>query len=840
MKRILQARIIVILFLFISVATKAQDDSYKAPPKDITDLVMSKPTPGVTVDRKGEWMILTERSDFPTIEDMAQPELRIAGLRINPRNFGPSRAGYSVSLQLKHIPTKKTYEINGLPAGMKAGSLQWSPDQKKFAFTNTLLERIDLYVVDVNEKTAKKVNTAALNVVIGGSYGWAGNDKLIYGTVPANYRKFPDAPPAPKGPVVQENLGKAAASRTYQDLIKGPYDEDLFEYMATAQLVINDFTSEKPIGKPAIYRGVATSPDKTYLMVQTINKPFSYLVPAFGFPHSVWVMDIHGGHAQELVKNPSSEGQPIGFDDVVTFPRNFDWRDDQPSTITFVQALDKGLGRTKSEYRDAMYAITLPDLKTMGFSGSNGTAATGDDPLKTKTELFKTKRRFNRIIWGDATTALVYESMTFDRKMQMSRYNPTTGTMEVLFERSSNDAYSDIGTPMTTRNQYGQNVLLQLKNGNLLLRSQGSSPEGDMPFVQQFDMKTKKGTIIWRCEAPYYEFVIDAIDPEKNVYITSRESTTEVPNYYVLTLTSKKGKTTPARVAITEFTNPYPQLEGVAKQKISYKRADGINLTGDLYLPKGYNKEKDGPLPVIMWAYPREYKSASDAAQVRGSKYTFTRINYGSPIFWITQGYAVLDNAEMPIVGEGNKEPNDNFIPQLYLNAHAGIQELAKMGVGDSNRVAVGGHSYGAFMTANLLAHTKLFKAGIARSGAYNRTLTPFGFQAEERTYWEAPEVYYNMSPFMFANQIKTPILLIHGEMDNNSGTFPIQSERLYNAIKGHGGTVRYVVLPYESHGYAAKENILHMLWEQNQWLEKYVKNPNKTGTNATDTKKGF
>ncbi|HYK56097.1 MAG TPA: prolyl oligopeptidase family serine peptidase, partial [Flavisolibacter sp.] len=266
----------------------------------------------------------------------------------------------------------------------------------------------------------------------------------------------------------------------------------------------------------------------------------------------------------------------------------------------------------------------------------------------------------------------------------------------------------------------------------------------------------------------------------------------------------------------------------------------GINLTGDLYLPKGYDAKKDGPLPVIMWAYPREYKSADDAAQVRGSKYTFTRINYGSPIFWVTQGYAVLDNAEMPIVGEGGKEPNDNFIPQLHLNAHAAIQKLAAMGVGDSNRVAVGGHSYGAFMTANLLAHTKLFKAGIARSGAYNRTLTPFGFQAEERTYWEAPDVYQKMSPFTYANQIKTPILLVHGEMDNNPGTFPIQSERLYNAIKGHGGTVRYLVLPYESHGYSAKENILHLLWEQNQWLDKWVKNADKNQPASEEKKKVF
>jgi dipeptidyl aminopeptidase/acylaminoacyl peptidase len=341
-----------------------------------------------------------------------------------------------------------------------------------------------------------------------------------------------------------------------------------------------------------------------------------------------------------------------------------------------------------------------------------------------------------------------------------------------------------------------------------------------MPFVQSYNLKTRKGAVLWRCQAPYYEQVIDALDPEKLILLTSRESATDVPNYYIRDLRKRSAPGTP----ITDFTSPYKAMEGVSKQKISYKRADGVALTGNLYLPKGYDAKKDGPLPVFIWAYPREYKSAADAAQVRGSRYTFTRVGYGGPLFWVTQGYAILDNAEMPIVGEGNKEPNDNFIPQLYLNAHAAIQELAKMGVGDSNRVAVGGHSYGAFMTANLLAHTKLFKAGIARSGAYNRTLTPFGFQAEERTYWQAPEVYYNMSPFSFADKIKTPLLLIHGEMDNNSGTFPIQSERLYNAVKGHGGTVRFVQLPFESHGYAARENLLHMLWEQTQWLNTYVR----------------
>ena len=803
-------------FLFIALVSFAQDDfKYQAPPKDILDLVLAKPTPGVSIDDKAEWMLLLERSDYPSIEELAQAELRIAGLRINPANFAPSRSGSSTNIQIRNIKTKQVFDIEGLPGDLRASSVQWSPDQRKFAFVNSTNSEVNLYVVDIATKKATKINTTPLNIVLGGTYQWIGNNQVIYKTiVPGN--KLAAKAGAPAGPVVQENLGKAAASRTYQDLIKNAYDEALFEYYGTAQLVKNDMTKETPLGQPAIYRSVSVSPDKNYILTTTINKPFSYLVTANGFPHTVAVTDINGKPIKTLAKNPSSEGQPIGFDDVSTFPRNFNWRDDEPATITYVQALDNGLGRKKADYRDALYALQM----------------NGDGQPK---ELFKTKRRFGGVVWGSKDVAIFYERMTADRKLRMNRFNPTTGQVDSLFERSSNDSYSDIGSPMTQKNSFGEQTLILLNGKELLLRSQGASAEGDMPFVQTFDVTSGKKKMLWRCTAPYYETVVDVIDPVNGVFLTSKESPTEAANYYI-----RNTKKKVAPVAITDFKNPYAQLEGIAKQKISYQRADGINLTGDLYLPKGYDAKKDGPLPVIMWAYPREYKSADDAAQVRGSKYTFTRINYGSPIFWVTQGYAVLDNAEMPIVGEGGKEPNDNFIPQLHLNAHAAIQKLAAMGVGDSNRVAVGGHSYGAFMTANLLAHTKLFKAGIARSGAYNRTLTPFGFQAEERTYWEAPDVYQKMSPFTYANQIKTPILLVHGEMDNNPGTFPIQSERLYNAIKGHGGTVRYLVLPYESHGYSAKENILHLLWEQNQWLDKWVKNADKNQPASEEKKKVF
>ncbi|WP_343703917.1 prolyl oligopeptidase family serine peptidase [Chitinophaga sp.] len=796
-------RSVLSLCLLAGLAAHAQDNvTYQRPPAVLEELLLAKPTPSVSVSRGGEWMILTERNSYEPVEELAQPELRIAGLRLNPRNFGPSRQAYGAGLQLKNIRTGEVFSISGMPAEPRISSLSWNSNGQRAAFLHSENDRIDLYVIDIAGRAARKINTAPVNAAMGAAYTWAGNDTLLYKTVPAGIGALPVQPAAPQGPVVQESKGRAAASRTYQDLIKSPYDETLFAYITTSQLVLNNLQTEQKIGTPAIYASMSVSPDKQYLLLRRIEKPFSYLVPAYGFPSTTLVTDLNGGEKKVLAKTPSSEGAPIGFDDVMDVPRGFSWKDDEAHTITYIKALDGGLGRKKAPFRDGLYAID---------------AVAAGEPK----ELFRTQRRFRRVIWGSTKElALVYESMFADRRERISTFNSVTGRLDSLFEKSSNDAYSDIGTPFTVYNQYNERVLFVRKNGELLLNSDGASPEGDMPFVQSYNLKTRKGTVLWRCQAPYYERVIEALDPEKLIMLTLRESVTDVPNYYIRDLRKRSATGTP----ITDFANPYKAMEGVSKQKISYKRADGLNLTGNLYLPKGYDAKKDGPLPVFIWAYPREYKSAADAAQVRGSRYTFTRVGYGGPLFWVTQGYAILDNAEMPIVGEGNKEPNDNFIPQLYLNAHAAIQALAKMGVGDSTRVAVGGHSYGAFMTANLLAHTKLFKAGIARSGAYNRTLTPFGFQAEERTYWQAPEVYYNMSPFSFADKIKTPLLLIHGEMDNNSGTFPIQSERLYNAIKGHGGTVRFVQLPFESHGYTARENLLHMLWEQTQWLNTYVR----------------
>lgn len=792
---------ILYLLFFVACSTFAQENlGYQRPPEAIAKLLEAPLTPFVSFSPDKQWMLLLDRSDFPTIEQLSRPELRIGGLRINPQNFGPSRSNYTIGLKVKRFSDGEELTIKNLPDPLLASSISFSPDSKKIAFLQNNPDKIELWLVDVATLTASKLTERKINNVMGG-YTWlSDSQQILFAAVPENIKPLAEKSRVPSGPIIEENLGKKAPSRTYQDLLKNPHDEAAFDYYAQSDLVLKSIIgTEKTLSTKAIHSGFNPSPDGKLILTEIIQKPYSYLVPAYLFPTTVNVVDLNGKLVKEVAKIPLLDYIPTGFNATQREPRSHNWRADKPATLVWAHAQDGGDPKAKADIRDKVYTWDYP------FSGN-------------AKELISLPLRFSRISWGNDNVAWVYERWTSDRKERVYQVNPTTGAKKTVFDRNYEDAYNDPGNVITTPNQYGRNVL-SITNNTVFLTGAGSSPAGDLPFLDKMDLNTGKKTRLWQCAAPYYETFITFLDSKKGTFVTSRESNTENPNYYARTIGSAKLS------PVTSFPHPYPQLKDVTKQVLKYKRADGVELTADLYLPPGYKKE-DGPLPGFVWAYPREFKSADAAGQVKGSPHTFTRLSWGGPIYWVMRGYAVLDNASMPIVGEGTAEPNDTYIPQLVASAKAVVDYGASLGVLDPNRVGVGGHSYGAFMTANLLAHSDIFKAGIARSGAYNRTLTPFGFQAEERTYWQAPEVYYEMSPFSYADKLKEPILFIHGEADNNSGTFPIQTERFYNAIKGHGGTARYVVLPYESHGYAAKESIMHTLWEMDTWLETYVKNP--------------
>jgi len=799
------------LILLANLCFAQDNQGYQRPPEEIVKLLEAPLTPFVSFSPDKLWMLLLERSDFPTIEQLSRPELRIAGLRINPENFGPSRSNYTIGLKVKQLSDGKDLEIKNLPSPALLSSISFSPDSKKIAFLQNNSDKIELWIVDVATMTASKLSERKINTVMGG-YTWlSDSQQILFTAVPQNLKPLPEKSRVPSGPVIEENLGKKAPSRTYQDLLKNPYDEAAFDYYAMSDLVLKNINgTEKTVSTAAIHAGFTPSPDGKLILTEIVQRPYSYLVPVFSFPQTISVIDLNGKTVKEVSKTPLLDYILTGFNATQREPRGHNWRADKPATLYWALAQDGGDPKVKADIRDKVFTWDFP------FTAQ-------------PKEFISMPLRYSRITWGNDNTAWVFERWTNDRKERVYQVNPTTNAKTTLFDRNYEDAYNDPGNVVTTTNQFGRSVMM-ITNNTVYMTGAGSSPAGDMPFIDRMDLGNGKKTRLWQCQAPYYETFTTFLDAKKGTFVTSRESNTENPNYYLRTLGSTK--LTP----LTTFPHPYPQIKDVKKQVLKYKRADGVELTADLYLPPGYKKEQ-GPLPGFVWAYPREFKSADAAGQMKGSPYTFTRLSWGGPIYWVMRGYAVFDNASMPIVGEGDEEPNDTYIQQLVSSAQAVVDHGAAMGVLDPNRVGVGGHSYGAFMTANLLAHSDIFKAGIARSGAYNRTLTPFGFQAEERTYWQAPDVYNKMSPFSYADKLKEPILFIHGEADNNSGTFPIQTERFYNAIKGHGGTSRYVVLPYESHGYAAKESIMHTLWEMDTWLDKYVKQPQKPENTKVDRK---
>jgi len=795
--------ILSLLFVVACIDLHAQDiTTYQKPPQAIADLVEAPSTPAVLFTPDKAMMIFLERSDYPTIEELSRPELRIAGLRINPDNFGQSRNNFFIGIKVKALKDQQESAIANLPSPLQISNFSFAPDSKKAAFLQTYPDRLELWVVDFTTLSAKKISRKKVNNTIGNPYSWLStSSSVVYLSAANDGKTMPPKSRVPVGPVVEENLGKKAPNRTYQDLLKNPYDESLFQHYCTSQLILVSLDgTETALGRPAIYASQSSSPDARFILTKTIQRPYSYLVPANLFPQSVDITDAAGTLVKHLADIPLADNIPLGFSATLKGPRGHAWRNDMPATLYWAEAQDDGDPKVKAEVRDKLFQWPAP------FANASS-------------EMTSLPLRFAGITWGNEKIAWVYESWWADRKQRVYQIDPSNPKIKkTVFDFSSEDAYADPGDVVTTTNNFGRSVML-INNNAAFLNGSGASPEGDRPFLDKIDLATSKVTRQWRSEAPHYEYVVGMLDAKKGTFVTSRESQLENPNYFSRTTGSKNA------AQLTAFPHPYPQLKDVKKQVLKYKREDGVELTSDLYLPPNYKKEQ-GALPTFFWAYPEEFKSKSNAGQVKGSPHTFTRLSWGSPIYWVVRGYAVLDNASIPIVGEGEKEPNDNYIQQLVTSAKAAIDYGASLGVVDPNRVAAGGHSYGAFMTGNLLAHSDLFRAGIARSGAYNRTLTPFGFQSEERTYWQAPQVYYEMSPFSYADKIKEPILMIHGEADNNTGTFPIQSERMYNAIKGHGGTARFVLLPYESHGYRGKESVMHMMWEMDTWLEKYVKGP--------------
>ncbi len=790
--------------LVITPFVLAGETLYQKPPKEVLDVLNAPLTPVISVSPQHDYAILMQPVRYPLISEVAQPMLRLAGIRIDSNTNGMHLAPNYSSFVIKRLSDGADIKVS-VPANPKLSAPVWSSDGRQFAFTNTVARGIELWLGNAATGATHRVDGVAINGVRVGGGGrggasngaveWLGDSKtLLVHLIPANRGPAPAESSIPKGPHTQESLGHAGPAPTFEDLLSNPHDEDLFDYYATAQLAYLDAATGKTtlLGKPGIYTIVRPSPDEKHLMISRIHRPYSYQLPAGSFPQDVEVWDRAAKPEYKIAALQLAERTPIGG--VRVGPRSYDWIPEKSATLIWVEAQDGGNPKEKVPFRDKILSHAAP------FQG---------EPK----EVFKTEQRFRGIqplVNGKALVEDYERTKRVVRTMEIDLDKPGTEA-KLISSRNERDAYHDPGTPLTKVTPNGRRAVIQVGE-EILMSGLGASPTGDHPFVDRLDLATGKTQRVFQSEQTAYETVVSVLDDTGSRLLTRRESPTEPPNYFIRTGSALK--------PLTHFTNPAPQTAGITKQLVNYKRADGVPLSFTLYLPADY---KPGTkLPAVLWAYPYEFSDADTAGQVTGhSTQSFTELNYHQ--LPVLHGYALLDNAAMPIIGDPDTV-NNTYVEQLTMDAKAAIDKAVEMGVVDRDRIGVFGHSYGAFMTANLLAHTNLFKAGVAESGAYNRTLTPFGFQAEQRTFWEAPDVYTKMSPFWYANAIKSPILLIHGEADDNTGTFPIQSERLYAAIRGNGGTVRLVMLPAEAHGYRGKETMEHVLYEELAWFDKYLK----------------
>jgi dipeptidyl aminopeptidase/acylaminoacyl peptidase len=810
-------RKLIFAFAICAMALAGTDaslaDGYLTPPKTIVDILDAEPTPTVTPSPDHRTLAIFRRRSMPTIAEVAEPMLRLGGHRINPKINGPHLLRITTSLALKPIAGGRERPV-ALPAGANLLSMGFSPDGKRLAVGVVRPTGIELWIVDVATGQAKALTGPTLNATFSSSGGpgqtpnacdWLDSSaELLCSFVSQGRGPAPVAPAVPTGPNVQEYSGRPAPAATFQDLLETEHDEQLFEYYFTGQLAYIDAATGRRanVGRPGIHNLASPSSDGQYVLVSRLKRPFSRLRPSSAFAKDVEIWNRAGQVVRKIGDLPLAEDIPING--VEKGPRGYRWNAAEPATVVWVEALDEGDQRKKVPHRDQIFALKAPFTETPA-------------------EVVKTEMRFDSIAWTDAGVALVTENDRPARRTRTWILDPGATQPRKLWDRSSEDRYGDPGDPMI---RFGLGRIIQTGDW-IYTTGEGASPEGDRPFFDRVSLKTGASERLFRSDNQSYETVEALLSDDGKRVLTQYQTKSEPPNYCVRDL---NGGT---RQALTAFKDPHPQITPATmnRQFVTYRRDDGVLLSGTIYLPADHKPGQR--LPMIVWAYPREFTNADAASQVVGSPNRFTAISGASHLLLSTQGYAIFDGPTMPIVGEG-ETANDQYVEQLVSSAKAAIDKASAMGIADPDRVGVGGHSYGAFMTANLLAHSDLFRAGIARSGAYNRTLTPFGFQNERRTFWEARDVYAKMSPFFFADKINEPILLMHGEADNNSGTYPIQTDRLYMALKGHGATVRYVTLPLESHGYSGRESVLHTVAEMLNWMNKYVRDARPKETTAS------
>jgi dipeptidyl aminopeptidase/acylaminoacyl peptidase len=796
---------------------------YNQPPKNILD-VMHAPSPPVPrVSPTQDAILLVSWQDYPSIARVSTPFLRLAGVRVEPKNHSKhdTPGGYGItpcarSFELVRIADASQVSI-ALPEGACPGAPVWAADGKRFAFVNLAPEAVELWIGDAKTGKIHKVPGVRLNPMFNDEMQWMPDQKtLLVKLVPDGMGAPPPEPVVPAGPSIQETTGEKGQSSTYEnrDTLGNKHDEDVFDYYAASQLALVDAATEAitPVGKPGNFEAVASAPDGQHILVAAIHKPYSYVTTYDRFPCEVEVWDtsdrsqvrVHTIASLPLEDRVPIAGVPLG-------PRDFSWRATEPATLVWAEALDGGDWKVKVPARDKVLLQKAPF----------------DSPA---VEITRTEQRFIGFAWSEqAGTALLneYDENRHWRRTFVIDVDDQQPKQRLLWDLSTDERYANPGNPVMRQLANGSRVVRE-EGDSIYLAGFGASPDGDRPFLDRLDLKTLKSERLFRSDKTSYEQFLSFTGPNTKTFLTWHQSPTDPPNAFLRTLGKAIINDAPAgeasfastSVALTHIHDPSPSVRAIKKRLVKYKRDDGLDLSFTLYTPPDY---KEGTrVPTILYAYPLDYADASKAGQVTGSQETFTQLRQYRLL--LLAGYAIIDNAAFPIVGDP-KKAYDTYLEQLVADAKAAVDEAVRLGVADPDRIGVTGHSHGALMTANLVAHSDLFRAGVATSGSYNKTLTPFGFQNERRSVWEASDVYLKVSPFFSADKLKTPLLIMHGAEDANPGTTPIQSHKLYEAIRGNGGITRLVILPHEPHWYTAMESNEQMVYEMLRWFDKYVKN---------------
>ncbi|MFT4197239.1 MAG: prolyl oligopeptidase family serine peptidase [Pseudoxanthomonas sp.] len=791
---------------------------YDVPPPELLKVLKAPPPPVPSVDPTGRRLLLTTSQTYPSIERVARPYLKLAGVRLEPANRSrhDTPAGYGIpacvaDFTVVDIASGQATRV-ALPAGACPGPARWSPDGSRFAFQNVTATSVELWLGDAASGQARKVPGVRLNPIFDNAVQWLqGSKSLLVKKVPDGQGPAPAEDAAGSGPDIQQSLGGKGQSSTYEarDLLASSHDEDLFAYYGSSQLAVVDAASGRVrnVGESAIYTEVDGAPDGVHVLTEAIKPPFAHTVTYERFPHEVAVLDVDKGSSTPIASLPLADRVPVHG--VPEGPINFDWRATEPATLVWSEALDKGDWNVEVPARDKVMSWKAP------FAGK---------PV----EIARTRQRFAGYAWTPKP------DVAFQQETDENRHWQTTRIVDVdkpgdpgrlLWDMSSDELYKDPGSFVYQVLPSGA-YAVRMEGDGVFLRGQGASPQGDRPFLDRLDLATLKSERLFRSGTDDYDQFL-GFSAEPGRFLTWHQSLSDPPNAFVRTLGERRADAGEGEAQyaytgaqLTQVPDPTPEVRQIKKRLVTYKRADGLDLSFTLYTPPGY---KEGErLPAVLYAYPADYASSEQAGQVSGSQNTFTRLPYYRLL--LLAGYAIIDNASFPIVGDP-KTAYDTYLEQLEADAQAAVDKAVELGVVDRDRIGVTGHSHGALMTANLVTHTDLFKAGVATSGSYNKTLTPFGFQNERRSVWEAPEVYRKASPFFYADQVKHPLLLIHGDDDANPGTQPIQSVKLFQAIRGNGGVTRLVMLPHEPHWYTALESNEQVVYEMLDWFDTYVKN---------------